>query len=207
MPACENQYVSRNRTQSANDAVRTGADLLRRFAFGAAVAEQVPVRALRADFGAPAALVFAIVPLDEVRVDLGHGAKPGQLACLACALQWTGEYFCESQPLETFTESPSRALALLGEWEVSQPSMLARQGPSGFTVSRQIDYGKIVFQCVISLTPEFSAAAARCCPGLPKMHWTVSRAIRSSSSVGITNACSVESSVVICLSNPTAASL
>ena len=53
MPACENQYVFRNRTQSANDAVRTDADLLRGFASGAAVEEQVPVRALLADFGRP----------------------------------------------------------------------------------------------------------------------------------------------------------
>jgi hypothetical protein len=52
--------------------------------------------------------------------------------------------------LETFTESPSRVLALLGEWEVSEPGVLARQGPCGLTVSRQIDYGNIVFQCVIS---------------------------------------------------------
>jgi hypothetical protein len=119
MPACENQYVSWSRTQSANDAVRTGADLLRRFAFRAAVAEQVPVRALRADFGAPAAFIFAIVLLDEVTVDLCHGAKTCQFACLTCTLQWTGEYLCESQPLEPFTESLSGTLAMFGEWEVS----------------------------------------------------------------------------------------
>jgi hypothetical protein len=51
IPAWENQYVSRNRTQSANDAVRADAELLRGFASGAAVDEHVPVRALRADFG------------------------------------------------------------------------------------------------------------------------------------------------------------
>jgi len=50
--------------------------LLRRFASGAAVAEQVPSRALRADFGTPATFIFAIVPLDEVRLDLGDRANP-----------------------------------------------------------------------------------------------------------------------------------
>ncbi len=112
MPARESKYIPRNGTQSANDAVRTGADLQRCLASGAAVAEQVPVRSLRADFCTTAAFIFAIVPLDEVSVDLGHGAKPRQFASLARALQWTGEHLCESQPLETFTESPSGALAM-----------------------------------------------------------------------------------------------
>jgi hypothetical protein len=121
--------TSRNRANPANDAVRTGADLLRRFASGAAIAEQVPVEAFRADFGTAATFIFAVVPLDQVRVDLGHGAKPRQFACPACALQWTGEHVCESQPLEMFAESPSCALAMFGEWEVDKPGMLPRQSP------------------------------------------------------------------------------
>jgi len=111
---------------SANDAVRTGADLLRRFASGAAVVEQVPARALLANFVTPATFIFAIIPLDEGGIDLGQGAKPRQFACLACTLQRTREHLCESQPLQTFTESPGGALAMFGEWKVSKPGMLAR---------------------------------------------------------------------------------
>ena len=68
-------------------AIRARADLLRRLAARTAVAEELPVRALRVDLGRGAPLVVAVVPLDEVGVDVGAVAEARQLAGSARALQ------------------------------------------------------------------------------------------------------------------------
>ena len=67
MPARKQQGVALNRAHSTHHAVGPGTDLVRGFASGAAVAEQLPVGALRANVGGATTLILAIVPLDADR--------------------------------------------------------------------------------------------------------------------------------------------
>jgi len=50
------------------------------FAPWAAVAEQVPVRAFGKDVSRVAAFVLAVVPFDQVTINLGYGSEPSELA-------------------------------------------------------------------------------------------------------------------------------
>ena len=106
MPAGEKQDVALYGTGPIYNSVGAGTDLLRRFASGAAIAEQVPAWTLGADIGAAASFILAIIPLDQIGIDFGHAAKSGQFASPARALQWTRKYLCESQPLKTLRQSP-----------------------------------------------------------------------------------------------------
>ena len=78
MPARKNQHVTFDRPHPAHDAVGPRADLTRRLSSGAAVAEELPVRALRMDLGRAPPLILAVIPLDQVGVDFGRGPKAGQ---------------------------------------------------------------------------------------------------------------------------------
>src|SRR5215510_14555729 len=75
--AREDQDVSVDGAHLRHHPVGAGPDLRGRLAVGAAVAEEVPVGALGVDVLARAALVAPVVPLEEIRVDLGHIAEAG----------------------------------------------------------------------------------------------------------------------------------
>ena len=45
-------------------------------------------------------LVFAVVPFDQVVIDLGLGAKASQLACAASSQRWARKYTGEAQSSE-----------------------------------------------------------------------------------------------------------
>ena len=147
MTAREKQYVPGNPPHSANNSVRPGADLLRRFASWTTVSEQVPVRTFGTDVDAAAALKFAVIPLNKVGIDLRDGTIPGQFACAARSLQWTRKHLCQKQSLKTLTEFPSVPLPKFGQWEVRKSRMLPGQAPSRLTMPRDVDNGKFVFHC------------------------------------------------------------
>jgi hypothetical protein len=78
--------------------------------------------------------ILAIVPLHEIGVNFSDGAESGQFTRASRALQRTREDLGEFQAAQP---SPKRAgilSALLGQWKISQPSMLTREAPSRFTV-------------------------------------------------------------------------
>ncbi len=66
--------------QTGDAPVGSGTDIRDRFSPRAAVAEQVPVRPLLADLRRRQAFVPAVVPLEQVRVELGLLPEPGELA-------------------------------------------------------------------------------------------------------------------------------
>jgi hypothetical protein len=80
----------------------------------AAVAEQLPVRALRVDLGRAAALILAVVPFDQIGVDFGHGTKAGQIAGADRALQGTGEDLGKGQSPQPLAEGAGVAFAAFG---------------------------------------------------------------------------------------------
>src|SRR6516164_1398629 len=71
MPARKNQHVAFDCAHSAHNAVGPRANLARRLSSWAAVTEELPVRTLCMDFSRAAAFILAIVPLDQVGIDLG----------------------------------------------------------------------------------------------------------------------------------------
>jgi hypothetical protein len=115
MATREKQYVPGNGSHSANDSVRPGADLLRRFASWTTVSEQVPVPALGTNVHPAAALIFAIIPLNKVVIDFRDGAIPGQFARAARSLQRTRKHLRQKQSPKTLTKFPSVAFPKFGE--------------------------------------------------------------------------------------------
>ena len=64
MPAGEKQHVTFDTAHAFHRAVRPRANLFWRFPSGAAIAKQLPIRALPVDVSTTATLVIAIVSLD-----------------------------------------------------------------------------------------------------------------------------------------------
>src|SRR5262245_6116899 len=95
-------------------------DLSRRFPFGAAVAEQLPVVALGPNFGRPASLILAVVPFQQIAIDFGDAPKAGQSTCPAGALQRAGEDIGERQSFQALLKPGGVALAALGERQIGQ---------------------------------------------------------------------------------------
>jgi hypothetical protein len=77
MAARKHQHFAFDRAHPIHDAVGPRPDLARRLSSGAAVTEELTVRALCMDLGRATALILAVVPLDQVGIDFGHIAKPG----------------------------------------------------------------------------------------------------------------------------------
>src|SRR5439155_24249219 len=140
----EQQGVSFAVSHRAYDPVGARADLVWRLAPRAAVAKQPPVRALGVDVGAGATFIRAVVPPDEIGLDLRRGAEASQLARPDRPLQGTGEHRGEGQSLQPLSEPESLGFAVPGQWHVGQARVLTRDGPGRLTVPRQIREGKRV---------------------------------------------------------------
>src|SRR6516165_10630316 len=138
MPARKNQHVTFDRTHAAHNAVGPRADLARRLSSGAAVTEELPVRALHMDLSRAAALILAVVPLDQVGIDFGRGPKACQFAGPHRALQWAGEDPGNSQSAQPLTEGAGIAFAALGQRQVGPAGVLPREAPGGLPVPRQV---------------------------------------------------------------------
>ena len=89
--AGERQHVALDAAHAGDEAVGPGGDVLRRFAVRAAVAEQLPAGPLLQDVPGQLPLEAAVVPLDQVRIDLRDRPEAGQLARLRGTLQRAGE--------------------------------------------------------------------------------------------------------------------
>src|SRR6516164_1675544 len=142
MPARKNQHVAFDRTHPAHDAVGPRANLARRLSSGTAVTEELPVRTLHTGFSRAAAFILAIVPLDQVGIDLGYTAKSGQLAGASRALQGTGEDLGKSQSTQPLAEGAGITFAAFGQGQVGPAGVLPGQAPGGLAVPRQVDNRK-----------------------------------------------------------------
>src|SRR5262245_20367107 len=142
MSAGEQQHVSTHSPQAAHGPVSPGDDLGRRFPSRAAVAEQLPVGALCPNLGRPPSLILAVVPFQQIGIDFGDAPKAGQFTCPAGALQGAGEDLDERQSLQTLLKPGGVALAALGQRQIGQSCVLAREAPRGLTVPGQVNDGK-----------------------------------------------------------------
>src|SRR5262245_39797424 len=116
--AREEQHVAVDRAKPRDHAVGARADLGRGFAAGAAVAEEPPVGALCVDLGAGATLVAAVVPLDEVAIDLGRRPEARERAGARGALQGAGEDLAEGEALQAAADPPRVLLPALSQRQI-----------------------------------------------------------------------------------------
>jgi hypothetical protein len=91
------------------------------------------------DFHTAKTLVLAIVPLQEITVDLRNLGEPRQFTRTFGALQRAAKHLVEGQSLQSLAESTCIALASFGKWKVSESGVLARQTPSRFAVACEIN--------------------------------------------------------------------
>src|SRR5215467_3475246 len=140
--AREDQHVAVDGAHLRHHAVGPGPDLRGRLAVGAAVAEEVPVRALGVDVLARAPFVAPVVPLEQICIDLGQIAEAGPLAGVGRALKRAGEDPGELASLEATAQRVGLALACLGQGQVGQARVLAGQSPGRLTVPGKIEDGK-----------------------------------------------------------------
>ena len=112
------------------------------FAAGATVAEQLPPRTLRAYFLRCAALIVAIVPFHQIRIDYRDIAETGQFAGPASAQQGTDENSLEREVFEPIGEVSSHGFSVFSQRKIGQSSVLSGKAPSCFAVACQINNGK-----------------------------------------------------------------
>src|SRR5262249_20087684 len=98
--AREDQHVAIDGADLRHHPVGPGPDLRGGLAVGAAVSEEVPIRALGVDVLARAALVAPVVPLEEVGIDLRDVSEARALTSVRCPLQRAREDAAEALPLE-----------------------------------------------------------------------------------------------------------
>jgi hypothetical protein len=138
VPARKEQHVAVHCPHPASHPVGPRPDLVRQLPSRAAVAEQLPVRALGTDVGAGETFVRAVVPFEQVRLDLSRGGEAGQLARPDRPLQGAREHPGERQALEPLSELARLDFALRGQRQVGHARVLVRNGPGGLAVPRQV---------------------------------------------------------------------
>src|SRR5882724_5599518 len=139
MGARKHQDVALDGAYTIDNTVGSRAHLVRGLPSGAAVPEQIPIRALLQDLDRAPAFILAIVPFDQIRIGFGLLAETSQLASPDGALQRAGEDLCKAQPAQPRPERPGIGFAALGQRQIGSPGMLTRQAPGGLAVPRQID--------------------------------------------------------------------
>jgi hypothetical protein len=92
-----------------NDSIGSIRDLLWRFTTRAAVTEDLPSRAFCPDLDGSATFVLAIVPFDEIAINLSDGSEACDLTGAAGALQWTGKDPGDGQ----FPKAPSKPASVV----------------------------------------------------------------------------------------------
>src|SRR5437899_3291078 len=105
------QDIALDAAHPSDKAIGPGGDVLRRFSVRAAVAEHLPAWPLLEDVLGPLALETAIVPLHQVRIDIGNLPEAGQRAGLCGTLQRTGENPGERKTLQPLAEQAGALLS------------------------------------------------------------------------------------------------
>src|SRR5262245_17064701 len=113
-------------------------DLLRRFAVRAAVAEQLPTWPVFQDVAGKRPLPAAVVPLDEVGIDLGDCSKAGQYTRFRGTPQGTGEHADEGEPPQSLTQLTRMLLAAFIQRQVGSTRVLVGVRPCRIAVTGEV---------------------------------------------------------------------
>ena len=136
MSVAEQGDVSRRGTNLGDNAIGARADLFRRLAARTAVAKNRPTRPSRANLFRRESFVLAIVPLDQVGLDIGKLAKPSEFAGFAGALERTREDQCKGDLGQNRFENPRGCSSVFGQWNIGDARMSAIETPLGFAVAQ-----------------------------------------------------------------------
>src|SRR5215472_3568201 len=142
------QHGAVNRSYPAHDAVGSSPDFLQRFPSGKTVDEWLPAWLLHLNVRAAETFVLAVVPLDQVGIDLRFCPEAGQFTRPPRTLKRAGQHAGEFQPCQPFAETEGVAFAALRQREVGTTGMLTGHGPGCLTVPGQVDDGKFAQESV-----------------------------------------------------------
>jgi hypothetical protein len=113
-------------------------DLLRRFAVQGAVAEQLPTRPVFQDVAGKRPLPAAVVPFDEVGIDLGDCSTAGQFTRLRGTLQGTGEHADKGEPSQSLTQLARMLFAAFIQRQVGSTRVLVGVRPGRIAVPGEV---------------------------------------------------------------------
>ena len=151
MSTRKQHYVARDGTYPRYDAVGSSGYLLRRFTSRAPIPKKLPAGPLQPDLCRAETLVFAVIPLDQVRIDLSYRTEPCELAGSERPLQRARKHLVGIQPLQPVPETQGDMLTGFRQWQVREPRMLSGEAPRGFTMPGEIDNLKVLAQTLLSL--------------------------------------------------------
>ena len=130
--------ISVQRPESGQETVGAFGNLPGSFPARTPIAKEIPVRAPFANIHGTQSFVVAVIPLREVRVDLGDSAESGQLTSPPRSLSRAGQHLSKLDVPEARSKLLRPLLAALGQWNVCATGMLAGERPLGFAVSNKI---------------------------------------------------------------------
>jgi len=146
--AREKQDVAFNGAHAAQYTICPCAYLGWRFATRAAIPEQLPVRPPGADLCRTETLIFAVVPLDQVAVDFGHGPESSQSASPGGALERAGKHLREYQSSEPIGQCSSVTFALRSKRQIRKAGVLTRYRPCRFSMPGEVSDRKwVIHSC------------------------------------------------------------
>src|SRR5271157_707046 len=142
MAVTEKEDATAIRAEAGDHAVGARTHRRERLTPRAAVPEEIPAWPLTADVGGEPAFIIAIVPLDEVRGDLGDGPETCKLASPPRPLERADQDLGERYPLEPCSQPSRVALAPLGQGDIGPSRVPARQRPRRLAVTGQVNVGE-----------------------------------------------------------------
>ena len=145
VPARKCQNVPLDAHDAGDDPIGSGGDIFGGLAFGAAVTKKLPGGPLPLDVPKHQPLVAAVIPLDQVGIDLRDRSKTGEFARPRGALKRAGEDGREGESPQSLTELAGAILADRVQGDVGPAGALARIGPGRVAVpgeeqSRQLGW-------------------------------------------------------------------
>src|SRR5271170_2615271 len=127
------------RAKASDNAIGSRPDVCWLLAIRASVAKQEPAGTIGQDLARLPSFVVAVVPLQEVGIDLGSLAEPGQRAGARRALKRAREDFVKRETRKAPLERARLALALFRQRNVGAPGVPAACAPFRFAVSDESD--------------------------------------------------------------------
>ena len=126
MPVREEGDVAVPRAKTGDEPIAAGGYLGGRFATRTAVAEDIPIRVPLENLRSSYSFEVTVVPLCQVRINLGDGSEPCKFTGLARPLTRAGEHGVEVDAAKTIEQPVRIPFAFLGQWYLRSPGMPAR---------------------------------------------------------------------------------
>src|SRR5215813_10848560 len=101
MPTREQENISGGGTHPVDDLICSQSHLFWGFTIRTSVKEQPPLRVLGMNFQTAHTLVLAVIPFQEIAVDLRNASKPSQFTGTLGALQRAAKHLIERQSFES----------------------------------------------------------------------------------------------------------